>query len=62
MKQRLLPLLIILGGFVIDGVAQTRCRLFGTVRDNEGNPIELAAVRVEGRPLLITAADLHGRY
>ena len=62
MKQRLLPLLIILGGFVIDGVAQTRCRIFGTVRDNEGNPIELAAVRVEGRPLLITAADLHGRY
>lgn len=62
MKQRLLLILILLGGFVIGAVAQSRCRIFGTIRDSQGEPIELAAVRIAGRPHLLTTADLQGRY
>lgn len=38
-----------------------RTRVFGVVRDQQGNPVELASVRVQGTAIL-TATDLQGRY
>ena len=40
--------------------AQTRCRLFGTIRDDQGAPIELASVRVSGQGATVT--NLRGEY
>lgn len=41
--------------------AQRACRVFGTIRDSEGQPIALASVRVAGKPLL-TVANIKGEY
>ena len=41
--------------------AQRPCRVFGTVRDSEGQPIALASVRIAGKPLL-TVANITGEY
>ncbi len=41
--------------------AQRACRVFGTIRDSEGQPIALATVRVAGKPLL-TVANIKGEY
>lgn len=41
--------------------AQRPCRVFGTVRDSEGQPIALASVRIAGKPLL-TVANIKGEY
>lgn len=38
-----------------------RMKVFGVVRDQQGNPVELASVRVQGTAIL-TATDLQGRY
>lgn len=41
--------------------AQKRCRIFGTIKDETGAPIELAAVRILGQNKL-TTANLKGEY
>lgn len=46
---------------VTQAVAQKRCRVFGTVRDDGGSPIELAAVRVLGGVNAVTT-NLQGKY
>ena len=38
-----------------------RTKIYGTVRDSNGNPVELANVRIQGTALL-TLTDLKGRY
>ena len=38
-----------------------RCRVFGTVKDDAGTPIELASVRVKGQAAL-TVTNLKGEY
>ena len=38
-----------------------RTKVFGVVRDQQGNPVELASVRVQGTAVM-TATDLQGRY
>ena len=42
-------------------VAQNRCRVYGTVRDENGEPIELASVRAQGQTAL-TLTSLKGKY
>lgn len=42
-------------------LAQKKCRIFGTVRDVKGAPIELASVRIQGTTS-ITATNLKGQY
>lgn len=61
MTQRLSLLFCIVCCLAASVAAQTRCRVFGTVKDQDGAPIELAAVRIEGKPLL-TTTNLSGRY
>lgn len=41
--------------------AQQRCRIFGRVNDSEGQPIELATIRIEGQTRL-TTTNLKGDY
>lgn len=41
--------------------AAQRTKIFGTVRDGEGNPVELAIVRVMGTPVM-TTCNLKGEY
>lgn len=41
--------------------AQQRVRIFGTVKDDKGEPVELATVRVQGQAAL-TTAGLRGEY
>lgn len=41
--------------------AQQRCRIYGTVRDDQGSPIELANVRVQGQGVG-TVTNLKGEY
>lgn len=56
----LLPILLF--GFCSTlGYAQRTTRVFGTVKDNEGNPIELATIRVSGKTIL-TFSNLKGEY
>lgn len=45
----------------VEAIAQERCRIFGCIKDEEGSPIELAAVRVKGQNA-ITTANLKGEY
>ena len=42
-------------------LAQKRSRIFGTLRDESGNPIELATIQVKGQGVL-TVSNLHGEY
>lgn len=42
-------------------LAQKRSRIFGTLRDESGNPIELATVQVKGQGVL-TVSNLKGEY
>lgn len=42
-------------------MAQKRCRIYGTIKDDEGSPIELATVRITGQAGF-TAANLKGEY
>ena len=44
-----------------ESIAQTRCRIFGSVKDLSGNPIELATVRVLSQNV-VTIAALDGSY
>lgn len=41
--------------------AQQRVRIYGTVKDDKGDPVELASVRVQGQPVF-TTAGLSGEY
>lgn len=45
----------------VSAFAERRCRVFGTVKDSEGQPIALASVRIANRPQL-TVANLRGEY
>ena len=47
--------------FFLSAEAQQRCRIFGTIKDETGSPIELATVRVLGQNKL-TTANLKGQY
>lgn len=47
--------------FLPDAEAQNRCRIFGSIKDDQGQPIELATVRVEGQTAL-TTSNLKGEY
>lgn len=46
---------------VIESVAQGRCRIYGSVKDLNGSPIELATVRVVSQNV-VTVASLEGSY
>ncbi len=48
-------------GIGVVAQAQKRCRVYGTVKDHEGNAIELASVRIEGKAIG-TATNLQGNY
>ncbi len=43
------------------GMGQRLCRLFGTIRDDQGNPIEMASVRVTGQSAFCLS-NLKGEY
>ena len=61
--SRILPLLLLvltLLGTALEATAQ-RCRVFGVVKDQDGNPIELANVRVLGTSVG-TSCNLKGEY
>ena len=58
-NRTLLSLLLLLVSF--GQLTAQRCRVFGVVRDQDGNPIELATVRIPGTAIG-TACDLQGRY
>lgn len=60
MTRKILLLIVLLLSFCIDATAQ-RCRVFGTVKDNEGNPIELANVYIVGSTIG-TSCNLKGEY
>lgn len=60
MIRKILLLIVLLLSFCIDATAQ-RCRVFGTVKDNEGNPIELANVYIVGSTIG-TSCNLKGEY
>ena len=47
--------------FILPVGAQQRCRLFGLLRDDNGAPIELASVRVQGQGVG-TVTNLKGEY
>lgn len=53
--------IILLSLLALSTVAQKRCRVFGTVKDDSGAPIELAAVRALGT-LNATTTNLRGHY
>ena len=54
-------LLFLLFGVGIDSAYAQRSRIFGTIKDDEGAPIELATVRVVGQNAL-THTNLKGQY
>lgn len=60
MTHRILLILFLFTTLVTDAVAQ-RCRIFGTVKDTEGNPIELANVYIIGTSIG-TSCNLQGEY
>lgn len=60
MTRKIILLLLLTLSFCIDATAQ-RCRVFGTVKDNEGNPIELANVYILGSTIG-TSCNLKGEY
>lgn len=53
--------ILLLSLLAVSATAQKRCRVFGMVRDDSGDPIELAAVRVLGGVNAVTT-NLQGRY
>ena len=58
LRHILFLMLLVLGA--ASGWAQ-RVKIFGTVRDQQGDPVELASVRIQGTSI-ITATDLKGKY
>ena len=60
MKQRALTYLLLLL-FALSTYAQSQVKIGGTVRDEAGNPIELATIRIEGTAIG-TTSNLKGRY
>ena len=61
MFARLSMLLFFLCALLSEAAAQGRVRVFGMVRDQEGNTLELATVRVAGTTA-ITTTNLKGAY
>ena len=59
--MRKLITIILLTLFCLSAGAQKRCRIFGTVKDDSGSPIELAAVRALGTLNAVTT-NLKGHY
>lgn len=60
MTRKILILLLLLFSIISEATAQ-RCRLFGVVKDQDGNPIELANVRILGTAIG-TSCNLKGEY
>lgn len=62
-KIRFLPLMLMILSclFVMDGHAQRRCHLRGTVLDDNGAPVELVTVRIEGQAAG-SMTNLNGKY
>lgn len=60
MIRNLFVILLLLFCISIDATAQ-RCRIFGVVKDQNGNPIELANVRIIGTAIG-TSCNLSGEY
>lgn len=58
--RRLLPILLLIISFTMEATAQ-RCRVFGVVKDQDGQPIELANVRILGTSVG-TSCNLKGEY
>ena len=58
LRHILFLMLLVLG--TASGWAQ-RVKIFGTVRDQQGAPVELASVRIQGTSI-ITATDLKGKW
>ncbi len=58
---RQLLLFLLLFVLCVEAAAQQRTRVFGTVKDNDGAPIELASVRAMGQTAL-TLTNLKGEY
>lgn len=61
MFHRLLLFLSLLSCVVLNVVGQGRARVYGTVRDAQGQPIELAAIRIAGTAQA-TTSNLRGQY
>lgn len=59
MKLGLLFLLLSFAGNIL--AQQGRCRIYGTVKDEKGSPIELASVRIDKQPST-TITNLNGKY
>ena len=60
-SARRLISLALLFALCLAAAAQRRTRVFGQVRDTEGNPIEMASVQVTGQKVL-TLTNLKGHY
>lgn len=60
MKQRL-SLLLLLCLIVSTAMAQRRCRVFGVIKDETGDHVELAQVRQHGTAI-VTVSNLRGEY
>lgn len=61
LKTRLFIVAVLLNISLSWGNAQTRCRIFGTVKDTSGNPIELANVRIPSQNIG-SITSLQGEY
>lgn len=60
-EPRVLLLVLLLCTAAIHAVAQRQTRIFGTLRDDHGDPIELASVRVQGQSAFVLT-NLKGEY
>lgn len=60
MFKRIILFFILILAFTMEATAQ-RCRVFGIVKDQDGNPIELATVRILGSTVG-TSCNLKGEY
>lgn len=60
MTRKIILLLLLVMSVAVEATAQ-RCRIFGTVKDQDGNPIELANVYIVGTTIG-TSCNLKGEY
>lgn len=58
---RLCTALLLFLAFAGSAAAQKRCRIFGAIKDDKGEPIELASVRIQGQAST-TISNLKGEY
>ena len=60
MTRKIILLILLTLSVAMEATAQ-RCRIFGTVKDQDGNPIELANVYIVGTTIG-TSCNLKGEY